>query len=157
MLTDQYSLGIIATELLGGSSGSLIPGVVHPCDLESKRELFAKLESAEGRWAKRSAQFTGVVSRMLRTYPEERWSSMREVRNILCDIDPIESSDEGHRMMAKLTRRHYEIFADTLVKTIGEFGQDDPDELNAWRCALEPAIAFIWKCQEEARAHDVDV
>ena len=56
-----------------------------------------------------------------------------------------------------LTRRHYEIFADMLVKTIGEFGQDDPDELNAWRCALEPAIAFIWKCQEEARAHDVDV
>ena len=68
----------------------------------------------------------------------------------------LESLTKKHAALG-LTRRHYEIFADTLVKTIGEFGQDDPDELNAWRYALEPAIAFIWKCQEEARAHDVDV
>ncbi|MGH9321838.1 MAG: protein kinase domain-containing protein, partial [Vicinamibacteria bacterium] len=44
-LTDQYSLGIIATELLGGAR---IPRVVRPCDLEVKRNLFAELESGKG-------------------------------------------------------------------------------------------------------------
>ena len=48
----------------------------------------------------------------------------------------------------RLTRRPYEIFLDTLVKTIEEFGKDGPDELAAWRCALEPGIAFLGKCQE---------
>ena len=48
----------------------------------------------------------------------------------------------------RLTRRHYEIFLDTLVKTIGEFGKDGPDQLAAWRCTLEPGIAFLATCQE---------
>jgi serine/threonine protein kinase len=231
VLTDQYSLGIIATELLGGSSGSPIPAVVHPCDFEKKRDLFAKLESAEGSWAKRSPEFTGLVCRMLCSHPEERWLSMTELRNALLDIEPIESTDDRHRIMAKrsylrfqapelqrqlfnrfyknlfaalpdveqhfrsidmerqytivneavhrllefnqdcseqdkqylqklakrhaamgLSQRHCELFADTLVKTIGEFRKDDPDELEAWQCALQSAVGFLCKCQQEASA-----
>ena len=72
VLTDQFSLGIIATELLGGPR---IPRVTRPSDLELKRSLFKDLESGKGEWAKRSRDFTGVVCPMLRTDPEARWPS----------------------------------------------------------------------------------
>ena len=96
---------------------------------------------------------------------KRQYSIVNRAIHILLEFSPDSSQEEKENLESLtkkhaalgLTRRHYEIFADTLVKTIGEFGQDDPDELNAWRYALEPAIAFIWKCQEEARAHDVDV
>jgi serine/threonine protein kinase len=97
LLTDQYSLGIIATELLGGVH---IPRVARPCDLELKRDLFAKLESGKGEWAKRSPEFTGVVCRMLRTDPEGRWPSMRVVGKMLREIEIEESPEELHRKMA---------------------------------------------------------
>ncbi len=96
-LTDQYSLGIIATELLGGIR---IPRVVRPCDLEIKRSLFAELESGKGEWAKRSSQFTGIVCRMLRIDPEGRWPSMTVVRDLLREIAIEESPEELHRKIA---------------------------------------------------------
>jgi serine/threonine protein kinase len=118
-LTDQYSLGIVATELLGGSQ---IPRVKSPCDFELKRKLFAELESGKGEWAARSDQFTGVICRMLRTDPEERWPSMSRVRNLLRDIDAFESPDELHRKMAmasylRLQRRG----PDGVRKLVGRF------------------------------------
>ena len=96
---------------------------------------------------------------------KRQYSIVNRAIHILLEFSPDSSQEEKENLESLtkkhaalgLTRRHYEIFADMLVKTIGEFGQDDPDELNACRCALEPAIAFIWKCQEEARAYDVDV
>ena len=78
-LTDQYSLGLVATELLGGAR---LPRVVSPSDLERKRTLFAELESGKGEWARRSPEFAGVVSRMLRVDPEARWPSMSDVRRL---------------------------------------------------------------------------
>jgi len=96
-LTDQYSLGIIATELLGGIR---IPRVVRPCDFELKRSLFADLEAGKGDWAMRSPQFTGVVCRMLRTEPEARWPAMEVVRDLLREIEIEESPEELHRKMA---------------------------------------------------------
>jgi serine/threonine protein kinase len=227
--TDQYSLGIIAAELLGGSR---IPGVINPCDLERKRSLFGEFESGQGDWAERSLQFKGIVCRLLRTNPEERWPSMSVVRSLLREVEDAESPDEVHRKMAmtsylrfqargvegerkffdrfyenlfsalpviehhfesidmerqhhilnrtihtllafrldsqtakhdlrdlalrhatlELTPRHYKIFLDTLVKTIGEFGEDSPDQLAAWRNTLEPGIDFMWKCQKKHQA-----
>ena len=35
-----------------------------------------------------------------------------------------------------------------LGQTIEEFGKDGPDQLAAWRCTLEPGIAFLATCQE---------
>ncbi len=69
-LTDQYSLGLIACELLGGPC---LPRVTRPCDLELKRSVFDKLQSGTGDWVKRSPEFAGVVCRMLRTESAERW------------------------------------------------------------------------------------
>jgi serine/threonine protein kinase len=96
-LTDQYSLGLIATELLGGPT---MRRVLHPCDLEFKHQLFASLESGRGAWAERSAEFAGLVCRMLRIAPEERWESMSEVANLLRDIEVDESPDERNRRLA---------------------------------------------------------
>lgn len=97
-LTDQYSLGLLAMELLGGER---LPRVFAPCDLEDKRRLFGELESGSGRWARRSPEFAGFVSRLLRVEPVERWPSMREARHFLRDIDVAESEDDVHRKVAK--------------------------------------------------------
>ncbi|HJS75603.1 MAG TPA: protein kinase, partial [Vicinamibacteria bacterium] len=96
-LTDQYSLGMLATELLGGIR---IPRVVRPVDLEIKRGLFLALESGDGEWARRSPQFTGIVCRMLRVDPEARWPSMSVVRDLLREIEIEETPEEQHRKMA---------------------------------------------------------
>jgi len=95
LLSDQYSLGLIARELL---SGSKIPRVVHPRDMVDKPELFAYLESGKGAWTKRSPEFSGVVSRMLRQDPAERWPSMTDVRNLIAEIEV--EPDERHRKIA---------------------------------------------------------
>jgi serine/threonine protein kinase len=100
-LTDQYSLGLIATELLGGAR---LPRVVSPCDLERKRTVFAELESGNGEWARRSPEFAGVVARMLRVDPEARWPSMSDVRQYLREIHVPETPAEASR---KRTRAVY--------------------------------------------------
>jgi len=96
--TDQYSLGLLAMELLGGER---VPRVRSPCDLESKRQLYDDLQSGSGRWARRSPEFAGFVSRLLRIEPKERWPSMRIVRHFLRDIEVDESEEEINRKMAK--------------------------------------------------------
>lgn len=97
VLTDQYSLGLIATELLGGMR---IPRVVRPCDLETKRRLFSDLESGKGGWARRSPDFAGVVCRMLRIDPQARWPSISDVRDLLREIEVSESPAERDRRAA---------------------------------------------------------
>jgi len=96
-LTDQYSLGLIATELLGGQR---LPRVFSPSDLEGKRRLFADLESGKGPWAERSPEFAGFVARLLRVDPNRRWPSMRDVRDFLLDIEVAESEEEVNRRLA---------------------------------------------------------
>jgi serine/threonine protein kinase len=97
LLTDQYSLGLIAVELLGGRC---MPKVVRPCDLEGKRELFIELQEGRGKWAKRSRDFAGVVCRMLRIDPQQRWASMAVVRELLHEIEVSESPEERARKIA---------------------------------------------------------
>jgi hemoglobin-like flavoprotein len=218
-LTDQYSLGLIAVELLGGER---IPRVAAPCDLEGRRRLFADLESGNGRWARRSPEFAGIVSRLLRTDPLERWHSMRDVCQFLRDIEVAESEAEICRKAAKasylrlqlagteralfarfyqilfagcpevkkrfaaidmerqykilnsaiqlllefdpergsvplrdlanrhspfgLTRRHYNLFLESLLDAIEESGVD-ATQLAAWRRTMTPAVDFMCKCQ----------
>jgi serine/threonine protein kinase len=96
-LADQYSLGLIASELLGGRH---IPLVRRPCDLEVKRDLFDKLQSGTSVWAERSPEFAGVVCRMLRTDPTARWPSMSVVRQLLEQIEIAESKEELQRKIA---------------------------------------------------------
>jgi len=97
LLTDQYSLALVATELLGGPN---MRRVLHPCDLEFKHQLFASLEAGRGAWAERSPEFAGLVCRMLRISPDERWESMSEVANLLRDIEVDESPEERNRRLA---------------------------------------------------------
>jgi hemoglobin-like flavoprotein len=97
-LTDQYSLGLLATELLGGAR---LPRVSSASDLERKRELFAQLESGRGEWAHRSPEFAGVVSRMLRVDPEARWPSMSDVRDYLREIPVPDPPQEVSRKKAR--------------------------------------------------------
>lgn len=100
-LTDQYSLGLIATELLGGER---LPRVFSPSDLECKRSQFEALANGRGRWAERSPEFAGFVARLLSVDPSGRWPSMRDAHDFLLDIEVEETEDEINR---KLANRSY--------------------------------------------------
>jgi hemoglobin-like flavoprotein len=90
-LTDQFSLGLLAVELLGGEK---LPRVSCPKDFEEKRDLFGRLSRGEGRWAQRSSGFAGLVSRLLRTDPAARWSSMSHIATLLSLIEIAETEEE---------------------------------------------------------------
>ncbi len=92
--TDQFSLGLIATELIGGEQ---MPRVNSPSDLELKRQVFRDLETGKGRWGSRSPELAGIVARMLRTHPDGRWPSMTDVRHFLRDVDIAESEEDRNR------------------------------------------------------------
>ena len=96
-LTYQYSLGLVAVELVGGPC---MPKVVRPCDLEGKRGLFTELQEGRGKWAARSRDLAGVVCRMLRIDPQERWASMSLVRELVSQIEVSESPEEQARKIA---------------------------------------------------------
>ena len=96
--TDQYSLGLLAAELL---SGQPIRRVMHPCDLAFKEQLFAGLESGRYKWAEHSPELAGLLRRMLRVNPEERWPSMADVVGRLREIEIGESPKELDRKKAK--------------------------------------------------------
>ena len=96
--TDQFSLGLIAVELIGGEK---LPRVSCPKDFEEKRGLFARLDRGEGRWAERSPGFAGLVSRLLRTDPEDRWSSMSDVATLLSLIEIAETEEERAKRTAQ--------------------------------------------------------
>jgi hemoglobin-like flavoprotein len=99
--SDQYSLGLIAMELLGGER---VPRVTSPSDLEGKRQFFTDLQAGRGAWAERSREFAGIVTRMLHIEPTARWPSMRDIRHFLRDIEVAESEEERYR---KAARRSY--------------------------------------------------
>jgi serine/threonine protein kinase len=96
--TDQFSLGLIAVELL---SGEKLPRVSCPKDFEDKRALFARLDRGEGRWAERSTGFAGLVTRLLRTDPAYRWESMSDVATLLSLIEIAETEEERAKRTAQ--------------------------------------------------------
>jgi serine/threonine protein kinase len=117
--TDQFSLGLIAVELIGGEQ---LPRVGCPKDFEEKRGLFARLDSGEGPWAQRAPEFAGLVSRMLKTDPEDRWSSMSDVADLLSQIQIAETDEERARRTAQMVylrlqrkpREFFETFYENL-------------------------------------------
>ena len=96
--SDQYTLGLIAMELLGGER---VPVVSSPSDLADKRRLFDDLEAGRGKWAQRSPEFAGIVRKLLKIDPLERFSSMSDVGEYLQDIEVAESDEEISRRVAR--------------------------------------------------------
>jgi serine/threonine protein kinase len=96
--TDQFSLGLIAVELL---SGERLPRVTCPKDFEDKRGLFARLDRGEGRWTERSPDFAGLVSRLVKTEAEDRWESMSDVAQLLSLIEITETPEERAKRTAQ--------------------------------------------------------
>jgi len=219
-LSDQFSLGLIAMELLGGER---MPRVTCPRDLEDKVQIFQHLEDGSGAWSQRSEGFSGLVSRLLRTDPGDRWDSMRTASEILQDIEIAESPQERFQRMARvsyvrlqsggrdrvfverfyeglfaacpdikqhfenvemskqqallnkaiqllidfdpvrgcdqlarlagthtrfaLTKDHYDRFLEALMHTIEQVATNSPEELEAWRASIAPALEFMRTCQ----------
>jgi serine/threonine protein kinase len=96
--TDQYALGLIGYELL---SGRPIDRVTRPADFVHRPEFFLRLERT-GDWVARAPALAGIILRMLRVDPAQRWTSMVEVAEVL-DAVVVEDSAEAaarHRVLA---------------------------------------------------------
>ena len=87
---------------------------------------------------------------------DRQYSMLNRAIHALLEFDP-QSSKVQERMaeMAArharlgLTHRHYDVFLQTLLKTIEECGETDPARLAAWRGTLTPGIEFMWKCDQK--------
>ena len=97
-LTDQYSLGLIATELLGGGAAAPRRVAQRP-RAQARRVRGARVR--EGRVGEQVPEFAGVVARMLRIDPEARWPSMSDVRHYIREIQVPEPPHEVTRKKAR--------------------------------------------------------
>ena len=165
-LSDQFSLGLLAMELLGGER---VPGVTRPRDLEDKQRLFKDFETGHGRWALRSEAFSGLVSRLLRTNPEDRWDSMHDVAGILQDIEIAESPEERCRRIARSSyvklqsggreRAFFERFYNGLFASLPEIQRHFADvDMSKQHAMLNKAVQLLIDfdpargCEELARS-----
>ena len=79
-LTDQYSLGLLALELLNGEPPVRVR---QASDLERKRAFFANPSDTFGDWQRAFPALARIVVRLLQCAPELRFASMSEVTHAL--------------------------------------------------------------------------
>ncbi|MEM7351276.1 MAG: protein kinase [Acidobacteriota bacterium] len=154
-LADQYSLGLIATELLGGPH---VQPVRRARDLELKRDFFRRMEAGEGEWNQRCPELAGVICRMLRLDPQLRWPTMTEVYEYIDDIEVTETLAEAWRKKAKASylrlqtrgaegqREFYEAFYDNFFtafpKTEALFPAEMEQQYDMLHQAIHSVLAF---------------
>jgi serine/threonine protein kinase len=80
-LSDQYALGLIGRELLTGRG---IDPIYCPADFVNRPQVYQALERDE--LACPSSGLAGIVSKLLRVDPADRWDSMQEVVELLSDV-----------------------------------------------------------------------
>jgi serine/threonine protein kinase len=150
-LSDQFSLGLIAMELLGGER---MPSVTCPRDLEGKWRIFQQLEESAGAWSRRSEGFSGLVSRLLRIDPGDRWDSMRDASEILQDIEIAESPQERFQRIARVSyvrlqsggrdRAFFERFYESLFSACPDIKMHfDNVEMAKQKALLNKAIQLL--------------
>jgi hemoglobin-like flavoprotein len=100
--SDQYALGLLGYELL---SGQRLEPVTCPADFLRRPEIYARL-ARDGEWTRRAPVLGGIIARMLRVDPDERWRSMEEVASVLESVVVEDSPDEAarRRVLASYTR-----------------------------------------------------
>jgi hemoglobin-like flavoprotein len=91
--TDQYALGLLGHELLAGRP---IPRVTRAADFADRRSVFEQLASG-GALTARPPELCGVVSRMLGVKPEDRWTTMADVVQMLENVPVADSFEESYR------------------------------------------------------------
>jgi hemoglobin-like flavoprotein len=113
--SDQYALGLLGYELL---SGQPIERVTRPADFVHRPEFFTRLEQS-GPWVDRAPALAGVILRMLRVDPDERWPSMAEAAKMLEEVNV---EDSPHEVAHRRVQDSYSTFqaadrADKLYKS----------------------------------------
>jgi serine/threonine protein kinase len=91
-LSDQYSLGLLGRQLLTGKD---IDPIHCPADFVNRPQVYDALANEDVGHA--HGELFGIVSRMLRVDPAERWSSMEDVQKILNDVVVHDTDLDGVR------------------------------------------------------------
>ncbi|TMQ23820.1 MAG: TIR domain-containing protein [Deltaproteobacteria bacterium] len=151
--TDQYALGLIGYELL---SGHPIERVSRPADFVHRPEFFARLEDS-GDWMARAPALAGVLSRMLRVDPAQRWDSMAEAaemlervvvedsveaaarRRVLASYSTFQARDRANQLYAGFYRRLFQAMPDVQRLFAGT---DMARQYNALNQALKALLDF---------------
>jgi serine/threonine protein kinase len=151
--TDQYALGLIGYELL---SGQRIEPVTRPADFVHRPEFFAKLERS-GAWTECAPALAGIIQRMLRVDPEQRWASMSEAAEMLEEVIIVDSAHDAARRRVHASyskfqasdRAHslYQAFYLSLFEAMPEahrlFANTDmPRQYNALNQALKVLLDY---------------
>jgi len=98
--TDQYALGLLGYELL---SGKRIDRVTRPADFVDRPALYERL-ACDGDWMRRAPALGGIIARMLRVDPRDRWSSMDELADLFEDRAAVDQDGVRSRVLASYSR-----------------------------------------------------
>lgn len=83
--SDQYAIGLIALEMLEGRPPVTVTRLA---DLEAKRRFYDDPGSFAGPWQRDQSRLRGVIFRMLRKDPAQRFARLADVHHALAHLEP---------------------------------------------------------------------